>query len=117
VSINSFKHMQDCIFCKITSKQIPTNMVSENDEFMVIHDKFPKAPVHMLIIPKKHLGSVSEVGDNEEALLGRAILLARKIAGEQKLTDYKLLFNNGKYSEIPHLHLHLVSGPDLTFVV
>jgi histidine triad (HIT) family protein len=109
--------MEDCIFCKIANKEIPTNMVKETDLFVVIHDKFPKAPVHMLIIPKKHVESISLISDAEEALLGRALLLGREVAKEQGLEDYKLLLNNGKYSEIPHLHLHLVSGPELDFVV
>lgn len=100
----------ECIFCKIVTKEISSSPIYEDGEFIVIPDKFPKAHVHILLIPKVHLSSVKEAGDNQVLLLGKILLLAKKIAADLNISDYKLILNNGKYAEVPHLHLHLISG-------
>lgn len=109
--------MEKDIFCKIINKEIEVEPVFENDEFIVINDKFPKAEIHMLVIPKKHVGSIGTLGESEKELLGEAFLLAKEIAAEKGVVDYKLLLNNGRHSEIPHLHLHIISGENLPFVL
>ena len=103
----------DCIFCKIVNKEIPVEPVFENDLLMVINDKYPKAPIHMLVIPKVHIGSVATLNEEYVDLLGKMIILAKNIAEQKNIKDYKLVFNNGIYSEIPHLHLHILGGANL----
>lgn len=102
----------DCIFCKIINKKIPSDIVYENDEIIVIKDTNPKALVHLLIIPKKHIPSVNHMESEDKALIGDLILTAKKIAKEKKLKGYKLLINVGRKGGqlINHLHLHLLSG-------
>ncbi len=109
--------MEDCIFCKVINKEIAVEPVFENDRFIVINDKFPKAEVHMLIIPREHVGSIGTLGDDQKEMLGEALLLAKEVAEKRGIVDYKLLLNNGKHTEVPHLHLHLLSGENLPFVV
>lgn len=107
----------DCIFCKISKKEIPSNIVFEDDDIMAFKDINPIAPVHVLIIPKKHIASVAEIKDSDECLMGKMILSAKKIAEEMKIAEsgYKLLFRVGKNGgqEIGHIHLHLLGGARL----
>ena len=107
--------MPDCIFCKIINKEIPTDRASifEDADFLVIFDKFPKAETHILLMPKKHIHSIGETSEADQEILGRLLVLAAKIAREKGIVDFKLVFNNGKYAEILHLHVHLVAEPDL----
>ena len=102
----------DCIFCKIISKEIPSDIVYENDEIIVIKDANPKAPVHLLIIPKKHIPSVNHMESEDKALFGDLILTAKKMAKEKKLKGYRLIINVGREGGqiIDHVHLHLLSG-------
>lgn len=101
----------DCIFCKIIDKETPSNVIYENDEVIVIKDVNPKAPVHLLIIPKKHIPSVNHIETKDKALMGDLILTAKKIAKEKNLKGYKLLINVGREGGqiIDHIHLHLLS--------
>jgi histidine triad (HIT) family protein len=104
--------MEECIFCKIRDKQLPADFVYEDEKFFVIKDINPKAPVHLLIIPKKHIFSVASLTEEEKTLAGELIFLAKKIADDKKLPGYKLVFNVGREGGqiIDHLHLHLLSG-------
>ena len=102
--------MENCLFCNIVNKVIEAPVIYEDDTFIVIPDKFPKAEIHILIFPKKHIASIGHVGQPERDILGDMLLLAKKVAEDKALTDYKLIFNVGKYAEVPHLHLHLISG-------
>ncbi len=101
-----------CIFCKIIDKETPSDIIYENDEVIVIKDVNPKAPVHFLIIPKKHIPSVNHIETKDKALIGDLILAAKEIAKEKNLKGYKLLINVGKEGGqiIEHLHVHLLSG-------
>ena len=103
--------MADCIFCKIINKQESSEILYENDKFIVVKDINPKAPVHLLIIPKKHIPSVKEVGQEDKELLGELILVARELAEQKGLKGYKLMINVGREGGqiIDHLHLHLLS--------
>lgn len=107
--------MEACLFCKIIHREITTEkpFIYEDRQFVAIHDKFPKAPVHMLIIPKEHLPTIAHVEDKNNELLGSMLLLAKKIAEDQKLSDFKLVLNAGRHAEIKHLHIHLISGGHL----
>ncbi len=102
----------DCIFCKIIDKETPSDIIYENDEVIVIKDVNPKAPVHLLIIPKKHIPSVNHIEAKDKALIGDLILTAKEIAEEKNLKGYKLLINVGREGGqiIDHIHLHLLSG-------
>jgi len=99
----------NCIFCKIINKEEDSETVYEDDDFVAFNDISPKAPVHVLIVPKKHVSSVKEV---DEDLAGKLIIVAKKIAEDKKLEGYKLLINVGREGGqiIDHLHLHLLGG-------
>jgi len=106
--------MQNCIFCKIASKEAPADIVYKDEKFLVFRDIHPKAPLHLLIIPKKHIPSINRLESQDKELMGELFLLSKKIAKEQGVdrTGYKLVFNVGKGAGqlIDHLHLHLLGG-------
>ncbi len=106
--------MNDCLFCKIIAKELPSAVIYENDNFLVINDIKPKAPVHLLIITKNHIPSVDHLSQNDKELIGEMILTAQQVARDQGLSEvgYKLGFNVGEKGGqlIPHLHLHLLGG-------
>jgi len=103
--------MEDCIFCKIANKLAPTEILYEDEKIVAFKDINPLAPVHILIIPKKHIPSVDHVELEDKALLGELILAARKIAKEKGLEGYKLQINVGRSAGqlVDHLHIHLLS--------
>ncbi|MBI2446845.1 MAG: histidine triad nucleotide-binding protein [Parcubacteria group bacterium] len=109
----------DCVFCKISNKEIPADIVAEDREFLVFKDINPKAPVHLIIIPKTHFGPVSALGSDNENLLGGLILKAKDVASTVGVSEngYRLIFNVGRDAgmEIDHLHLHLLAGKPLKF--
>ena len=103
-----------CLFCQIIKKEIPSEMIFENDEIVAFNDIHPKAKHHILIVPKKHIDTIKDLNENEadEVLVGKMILTARDIAKEKNLDGYQLLFNVGKSAGqvIFHIHLHLISN-------
>lgn len=108
----------DCIFCRIIEKKIDAKIVFENKEIIAFKDIHPLAPVHILIIPKKHIASINDVNNPDDVqLLGNMIITAKDIAKEQNIADngYKLLFRTGKHGgqEVDHVHLHLIGGAPL----
>lgn len=109
--------MVDCVFCRIINKEIPSTVVYEDDELIAINDINPVAPVHVLIIPKKHLISLNNAGDDDGPMLGRMMLLARNIAREVGLDDrgFRTVVNNGAEGGqiVMHLHMHLIGGKQL----
>ncbi|MBZ9569335.1 histidine triad nucleotide-binding protein [Patescibacteria group bacterium] len=104
--------MADCLFCKIIKKKLPSDIVYESDSVIAFKDINPKAPVHLLILPKEHIPSVNHLKKEDRELMGELILVAQKIAKEKKLKGYKLIINVGRGGGqlIDHLHLHLLSG-------
>jgi histidine triad (HIT) family protein len=102
----------DCLFCKIANKEVPAEIVYQDDKIVVFKDINPKAPTHLLIIPKKHISSVDHVELQDKELMGELILVAQKIARGKKLKGYRLQINVGRPAGqiIDHLHLHLLSG-------
>jgi histidine triad (HIT) family protein len=108
--------MEDCLFCKIIKKEIPSDVIHEDKEFIVFKDINPKAPVHILLVPKKHIKSVNEIKEEDKEMVGELFLLSQKIAEKVKVKDtgYKLVFNVGRGGGqlIDHLHLHLIGGWD-----
>ena len=110
--------MENCIFCKIAKKEIPTEFLYEDNLVVAFRDARPIAPVHVLVIPKKHIGSVTDISDGDEQLMGQLILVAKKVADDLKIAEkgYKLLIRVGEYGgqEVGHLHLHLIGGARLS---
>jgi histidine triad (HIT) family protein len=109
--------MQDanCIFCKIARGEIPSRKVYEDAEMLAFHDIHPVAPVHVLIIPKAHLPSLMEAGDEQQAVLGRMMLAAPRIARELGSADgFRLIVNTGRVGrqEVMHVHLHVLGGSE-----
>ena len=103
--------MKDCIFCKIVAGEIPSNMVYEDDEVFCFHDLQPQAPVHVLLIPKKHIASTDEIESGDEVLMGKLMGKIKDIAEELGLTNgYRVVINNGEdgMQTVPHLHLHIL---------
>lgn len=108
----------DCIFCSIIEKQIPAKIVFEDDQVLAFHDVRPLAPVHVLVIPKRHVASMNDFEASDEQLLGHMLLVAKNIAQDLKISQggYKLLIRTGGDGgqEVPHVHLHLIGGVRLT---
>jgi len=105
--------MDDCLFCKISRKEIPAKLVHEDEETFAFEDIQPQAPTHILICPRKHLVSLTEAAADDAAMLGRLQLIAAKLAVERKLTDgCRTVINNGRGAgqSVFHLHLHLLGG-------
>lgn len=105
--------MVDCIFCQIAQKKIPVEIVYEDKKIIAFNDVNPKAPVHILIIPKKHIEKLQDIGDNDKELLGDILLVIKKIAKEKKIDKaYKVQINCGRKAGqiVPHLHFHLLAG-------
>ncbi|OHA64975.1 MAG: histidine triad nucleotide-binding protein [Candidatus Wildermuthbacteria bacterium RIFCSPLOWO2_01_FULL_48_29] len=104
--------MEDCIFCKIAAKEAPAKIVYEDEQFIVFPDINPKAPFHVLLMPKKHIKSLQEVAEGDTELMGRLIITAQKVAQGNHLKGYKLAMHVGKEGgqEVDHLHLHLLAG-------
>jgi len=104
-----------CLFCDIINKKLDSDFIFEDNEVIVISDIHPKAPVHMLIIPKKHIESVKEINEVEKNLLFKIIKTAKDIAETKQLKGFKLIFNVGKEGGqiVDHLHLHLLGGWDI----
>ncbi len=104
--------MDDCLFCRIIKKEIPSKVAYEDDLFYAFHDINPQAPTHVLIVPKKHLEGVAQLEAEDEKTVGRLILQAKKLAHSLGLKSYRLVFNQGAEAgqSIFHIHLHLLGG-------
>ena len=106
--------MSDCIFCKIVSGEIPASLVYEDEEILGFEDIDPKAPVHILLIPRRHLASLDEAGENHGPLLSRILLTAAELAREKGIAErgYRVLTNCNPEGgqEVFHLHFHLLGG-------
>ena len=100
----------DCIFCKIIEKQIPATFLYEDSQVIAFDDINPKAPVHILVVPKKHIATVSDIDDSEEILMGHMIKVARDLAKQYKCEGYRLTFNVHEKGgqEVFHIHMHLM---------
>ena len=109
--------MEDCIFCKIVAGEIPSEIVAEDDKTVAFKDINPQAPVHILVIPKKHIANSAATGAEDEALLGRLIRAGCEVAAEVGVneTGFRLVLNNGRDAgeAVPHLHLHVLGGRSL----
>jgi histidine triad (HIT) family protein len=106
-----------CLFCQIVEKKVPAKVAFEDDQVLAFHDIRPQAPVHVLVIPKKHVTSLLDLTDGDDALVGTVVRRARELARELGLAErgFRLVFNAGDdagYS-VYHIHLHLLGGRPL----
>lgn len=109
----------DCLFCNIANGNVPANVVFENETLLAFHDIYPKAPHHLLIVPKRHIASINAVEAQDAALLGEMIVTAKMLAiaeGVDK-TGYRLVFNTNADGgqTVSHIHLHLLAGRQMTW--
>lgn len=104
--------MEDCIFCKIVTKEIPADIVAETPECLAFKDINPQAPVHLVIIPKQHIPTTEHIDESNSALAGKIIALASKLAKEKNLEGYRLVFNCNEIAgqSVFHIHCHLLGG-------
>lgn len=105
---------KDCIFCKIVNGEIPTEYLYEDDALVVFRDINPHAPVHILIVPRRHIRSINDLTENDREIISHMIMVGKDIAKKESINSsgYKLLFNveRGGGQVIFHLHLHLIGG-------
>lgn len=105
----------DCLFCKIVAGEIPCRKAHEDGEILAFHDIRPLAPVHVLVVPKKHIATMYDAAPEDQALLGRMLSLAPAIARSLGANDgFRLIMNTGRVGrqEVQHIHLHVIGGPD-----
>jgi histidine triad (HIT) family protein len=105
-----------CLFCKIVRGEIPCRKVYEDAEVLAFHDIHPVAPVHFMLVPKLHVASLFDAGEEHAAFLGRMLLLAPKLAREQGLDNgFRTVINSGKGGgqEVFHLHIHVIGGGNI----
>ncbi|MBA2709119.1 MAG: histidine triad nucleotide-binding protein [Tatlockia sp.] len=109
----------DCLFCKIAGGEIPSKIAFEDPELIVIHDIKPQAPIHMLVLPKQHIATINNVDSENEKLLGRMIVTAKKMAKAEKISEdgYRLVFNvnSGGGQDVYHIHLHILGGRQMSW--
>lgn len=110
--------VEDCIFCKIVAGEIPCDQVYADEEIIAFHDINPQAPVHILVIPRKHISDLNEASAEDRALLGHMMLQATEIAAGAGLAEsgYRLALNTGPDARqsVFHIHLHILGGQMLT---
>ena len=107
--------MENCIFCKIANKEIPSNLVYEDEYTVAFNDLNPQAPVHILVIPKAHYASLNETDDKET--LAALLNAVKEVTKKLGITDYRTVINTGKGAgqEVFHIHLHILSGRPLNW--
>jgi histidine triad (HIT) family protein len=109
--------MADCLFCKIIQKEIPSEIIHQDDDITIFKDINPSAPVHLLVIPNKHIPSVTEMTPIDELILGKLFSGAKRAAKNMGIdkTGYRLIMNNGPdaHQEIFHIHMHLLGGGEM----
>ena len=106
--------MTDCLFCRIRDGEIPCDKVYEDDDVLAFRDINPQAPTHVLIIPKKHIATVNDLADKDQAVAGRLMLAAKQIAAEEGVDDngYRLVMNCNADAgqDVFHIHMHMFGG-------
>ena len=105
---------QECVFCRIVAREVPAEIVYEDEDFLAFRDILARAPTHVLIIPKTHITSAAELTEGQEKLAGRLIIIAKNLAEKEGIAKkgFRLVINSGSEGGqlVPHLHLHLIGG-------
>lgn len=106
------KSIENCLFCKIINRKIPSDIVFEDEQVLAFNDISPQAPAHILIIPKTHISTLDEIDDSNSAMIGELIHTASKIAKGLKLEGYRLVLNCNEIAgqSVFHIHCHLLGG-------
>ncbi len=107
-------HLPECIFCRIIAQQSPARIEYQDEQAVAFHDIHPQAPVHILVVPRKHIARLQDMEAEDECLIGHLLYVAKRLAEKQNLAQpgYRLVINNGRYGgqAIFHLHVHLLGG-------
>lgn len=107
----------DCVFCNIISGKVPADLIYQDDDVVAFSDINPKAKVHALIIPRKHISSVNTIDESDKEILGKLMLAAKAVAVQENIseTGYRLVINTGEHAGqiVYHLHMHLLGGEKL----
>ena len=107
--------MDNCLFCKIARGELTSRKVYEDDDIFAFHDINPLRPVHILVVPKRHITSLASVTEADALVLGRILAISNRLANEQGSSDgFRVIINTGRIGqqEVQHLHAHIVGGPD-----
>jgi histidine triad (HIT) family protein len=109
--------MENCLFCRIISKEIPSSVVYEDEDILAFNDITPQAPVHILLIPKRHISSTEEITEDNKEIAGKIIAAASLLAKQKGLEGYRLVFNSGESAgqSVFHLHCHLLGGRNFSW--
>ena len=105
--------MTDCLFCKIAKREIPASIVYEDDRVLAFNDINPQGPTHVLVVPKRHIATLNELSDTDDALVGELVRRAAAIAKERGLSNgFRTVFNTNREAgqTVFHVHLHLIGG-------
>ena len=107
----------NCLFCKIIKGEIPADKIYEDDEILAFHDIAPQAPVHFLVIPKKHISGPARVAGEDEQLMGKLIRIGSELAKKEGIEHFRMVFNNGEQAgqTVFHIHLHILGGRTLNW--
>jgi histidine triad (HIT) family protein len=110
--------MEDtCLFCRIVNGSIPARLAHQDDQTLAFHDIDPRAPVHVLIIPRKHIAAVDQLREGDAEIMGQLFMVARRLARELGVADsgYRMVVNNGRDAgqSVDHIHMHLLGGRPL----
>jgi histidine triad (HIT) family protein len=115
--LKGFLMQDNCIFCKIIKKEVPSTIIKENEDVIVIKDLYPKSPVHYLIIPKKHFSDIRDLDYSEVNLAGKLLLMAKELSLDLAAPkSFRLISNNGKESGqcVFHFHIHFLAGKQMS---
>jgi histidine triad (HIT) family protein len=107
----------NCLFCKIIKGDIPAAKLYEDEDIFAFRDIAPQAPLHFLIVPKRHISGPSDVTPGDEQLIGKMVRMAGEIAGKEGIGHYRLVFNNGEEAgqSVFHIHLHVLGGRSMSW--
>lgn len=113
--------MEDCIFCKIINKQIPSEIIYEDEEIIAFKDIEPVAPVHVLVVPKKHISSVMELSEEDQVIIGKIYAVIKKLAVELGVDKdgFRVVTNCGENAgqTVKHIHFHILGGKKLALTM
>ncbi len=106
-----------CLFCKIIKGEIPSDTLYEDDQLLAFRDIAPAAPIHFLVIPKKHISGPSAVAEEDEQLIGRMMRVGSKVAKKEGIEQFRVVFNNGEEAgqTVFHIHMHILGGRNLSW--
>ncbi len=109
--------MEDCLFCRIASGEIPSSKLYEDDDLVAFYDIDPQAPVHFLVIPKQHIESCGEVDGSNSAVIAKAFELISRLTKERGIDSFRVVSNCGPDAgqSVPHLHFHVLAGRSLAW--